>query len=106
VLLAVLLAVLLPGAVQHGEDIIAALCQASATFDGKTEFAQEKYKKKKARKYNALLTLLQPNSWLICQVRLVNQLGADSSTAPCCLGLLPGAAASSPLLYGAFRGCC
>lgn len=53
---------------QTGDEILAALCSHSTTFDTKTEFAQAKYKKKKARKYNTLLTVLQPNSWHICQV--------------------------------------
>jgi hypothetical protein len=29
---------------QSGEEIVAALCSSSATFETKTEFAQEKYK--------------------------------------------------------------
>ncbi|WIA33537.1 hypothetical protein OEZ86_006661 [Tetradesmus obliquus] len=51
-----------------GEDIIAALCSNSATFEGKTEFAQEKYKRRKARKYTTSLSLRRPTSWGLCEV--------------------------------------
>jgi tRNA (adenine-N(1)-)-methyltransferase non-catalytic subunit len=54
---------------QAGEDIIAALCSNSATFEGKTEFAQEKYKRRKARKYTTTLSLRRPTSWGLCEVR-------------------------------------
>jgi tRNA (adenine-N(1)-)-methyltransferase non-catalytic subunit len=53
---------------QAGEDIIAALCSNSATFEGKTEFAQEKYKRRKARKYTTSLSLRRPTSWGLCEV--------------------------------------
>jgi hypothetical protein len=53
---------------QAGEDIIAALCSNSATFEGKTEFAQEKYKRRKARKYTTTLSLRRPTSWGLCEV--------------------------------------
>jgi tRNA (adenine-N(1)-)-methyltransferase non-catalytic subunit len=66
---------------QAGEDIIAALCSNSATFEGKTEFAQEKYKRRKARKYTTTLSLRRPTSWGLCEVgrqRTAGHLGVLS----------------------------
>lgn len=45
-----------------------ALCESSATFEGKTEFSQEKYKKKKSKKYCVTLTLRRPTARTLCQV--------------------------------------
>lgn len=49
-----------------GADIISALCENSATFGEKTEFAQEKYKKRKAKKYLTLITLRRPSIRTLC----------------------------------------
>jgi len=53
---------------QGGGEIIEALCKGSTTFETKTEFAQEKYKRRKARKYLTRLTLRRPTGWTACQV--------------------------------------
>jgi hypothetical protein len=53
---------------QGGDEIIEALCKHSTTFEAKTEFAQQKYKKRKARKYLTRLTLRRPTAWTVCQV--------------------------------------
>jgi len=77
--------VLLAGAMpllQAGDDIIDALCKSSATFDTKTEYAQHKYKKRKARKYLVHVTVRRPTARLMCQVR---QQGPGSQRAPCCV---------------------
>ena len=54
--------------VQAGDEIVEALCKSSATFEGKTEFAQDKYKKRKARKYLVQVTVRKPTACLLCQV--------------------------------------
>lgn len=51
-----------------GNAIVDALCSNSATFSAKTEFAQDKYKKKKAKKYCTYITLRKPTARSICQV--------------------------------------
>lgn len=53
---------------QAGEEIIEALCSNSVTYAEKTEFAQEKYKKRKARKYMTSLTLRKPTAWAMAEV--------------------------------------
>lgn len=53
---------------QDGKEIIEALCSNSATFETKTEFAQEKYKKKKMKKYIVMVTLRRPTARSICEV--------------------------------------
>jgi tRNA (adenine-N(1)-)-methyltransferase non-catalytic subunit len=58
---------------QAGDDIIDALCKSSATYDTKTEYAQDKYKKRKARKYLVLVTVRRPTARLMCQVRQQQQ---------------------------------
>lgn len=47
-------------AAADGGQVVAALCAASATFAGKTAFAQAKYKKRKARKHAAELVVRKP----------------------------------------------
>lgn len=51
-----------------GVDIMVALAAGSATFAGKTEFSQEKYKKRKARKYLTFASLQRPTARAICEV--------------------------------------
>ena len=41
----------------------------SATFAGKTEFSQEKYRKRKARKYLTFASLQRPSARAICEVQ-------------------------------------
>ena len=54
---------------QHkGPEILKALQDGSTTFAGKTEFSQEKWLKKKAKKYLQYVTARRPTSDLICQV--------------------------------------
>ena len=55
---------------QSGSEIIEELCSNSATFDAKTEFSQDKYKRKKAKKYIVTVTARRPTARAICQVCL------------------------------------
>jgi tRNA (adenine58-N1)-methyltransferase non-catalytic subunit len=52
-----------------GAEILAAVTAGSATFAGKTEFSQEKYRKRKARKYLTFASLQRPSARAICEVR-------------------------------------
>lgn len=52
----------------HGAEIIKALESGSSTFAGKTEFSQEKWLKKKAKKYLHYIVARRPTAALICQV--------------------------------------
>ena len=51
-----------------GEEIVAALAEGSATFQGKTQYSQAKYKKKKQRKYTVNATIQRPTARSICEV--------------------------------------
>ena len=51
-----------------GQDIVENLIENSATFDKKTEFAQQKYIRKKRKKHEARFTILKPNTRLIAQL--------------------------------------
>lgn len=51
-----------------GSEILKALQDGSTTFAGKTEFSQEKWLKKKAKKYLQYIVARRPTSDLICQV--------------------------------------
>ncbi len=55
-------------ALQSGQEIIEELCSNSATFENKTEFSQDKYKRKKAKKYCVYVTARRPTARSICQV--------------------------------------
>ncbi len=57
---------LMPGPLQ----ILAALEAASSTFASKTEFSQDKYRRKKARKYLAYATVTRPTARSICEVHI------------------------------------
>lgn len=54
---------------QSGAEIVEELCSNSATFEAKTEFSQDKYKRKKAKKYimyiviRCILTVLGKHPW-------------------------------------------
>ena len=50
-------------------EIVEELCSNSATFEAKTEFSQDKYKRKKAKKYVVYIVARQPTARAICQVR-------------------------------------
>lgn len=47
---------------QAGTEIIDALISNSATFQNKTEFAQDKYKRRKAKKYMTYVTVRRPTA--------------------------------------------
>ena len=53
-----------------GEEIVAALAEGSATFQGKTHFSQAKYKKKKHKKYTVMATVQRPTARSVCEVCL------------------------------------
>ena len=53
-----------------GEEIVAALAEGSATFQGKTQFSQAKYKKKKHKKYTVMATVQRPTARSVCEVCL------------------------------------
>ncbi|KAL0023716.1 hypothetical protein WJX79_006690 [Trebouxia sp. C0005] len=67
-----------------GEEIVAALAEGSATFQGKTQFSQAKYKKKKQRKYTVNATIQRPTARSICEAYFgksspkINHLRVDS----------------------------
>lgn len=69
-----------------GEEIVAALADGSATFQGKTQFSQAKYKKKKHKKYTVMATVQRPTARSVCEVCLHFLQGSPSSfplsTAP------------------------
>ncbi|KAM9316802.1 tRNA (adenine(58)-N(1))-methyltransferase non-catalytic subunit TRM6 [Gastrophryne carolinensis] len=48
-----------------GQDIVQQLIENSTTFRDKTEFAQEKYIKKKKKKYEANITVLKPSTRIL-----------------------------------------
>ncbi|KAI8462770.1 MAG: Gcd10p family-domain-containing protein [Monoraphidium minutum] len=50
-----------------GAAIVEALCTNSATFDTKTEFAQDKYIKRKSKKYVLRVTLRRPTGRTLCE---------------------------------------
>lgn len=54
--------------VQGGDEIVNALVANSSTFTVKTEFSQEKYKAKKAKKYNPYCMVLCPTAATVCEV--------------------------------------
>ena len=56
---------------QGGQAIAAALASHSATYAAKTEFSQEKYLRKKSRKYCIQATLVQPTARSICEASLL-----------------------------------
>ncbi|PRW61100.1 tRNA (adenine(58)-N(1))-methyltransferase non-catalytic subunit trm6 [Chlorella sorokiniana] len=55
-----------------GADIVAALAANSATFAAKTEFSQEKYKKKKAKKYIQIATVRRPTGATVAEAYFAN----------------------------------
>ncbi|XP_050525179.1 tRNA (adenine(58)-N(1))-methyltransferase non-catalytic subunit TRM6 [Daktulosphaira vitifoliae] len=53
---------------ETGQNIVERLLENSKTFQLKTEYAQEKYLKKKAKKYSDYLTILRPTLRLITDI--------------------------------------
>lgn len=53
-----------------GEAVVGALVSNSATFAGKTKFAQEKYIRKKQQKHVQQVTLLEPTVMTLCETYL------------------------------------
>ncbi|XP_013409113.1 tRNA (adenine(58)-N(1))-methyltransferase non-catalytic subunit TRM6 isoform X2 [Lingula anatina] len=51
-----------------GESIVETLVENSSTFRTKTEFAQEKYIKKKKKKHLNVFTVLKPTTRLLCEM--------------------------------------
>lgn len=51
-----------------GQEIIQQLIDNSTTFRDKTEFAQEKYIKKKKKKYESIITVLKPTSRILAMM--------------------------------------
>lgn len=51
-----------------GQDIVQQLIENSTTFKEKTEFAQEKYIKKKKKKYDNKVTLLKPSTRILAMM--------------------------------------
>lgn len=54
-----------------GKDIVDALIANSTTFQNKTAYSQEKYKKKKQKKYAPFFVMRRPSSRRICEAYLV-----------------------------------
>lgn len=54
---------------KHGEELLEAIQSGSSTFADKTEFSQEKWRKRKAKKYILHVTARRPTSQLISHVR-------------------------------------
>eukprot|EP00803_Ostreobium_quekettii_P010479 evm.model.scf_155.6 EVM.evm.TU.scf_155.6 scf_155:79033-84542(+) len=52
---------------KEGPEIIDALVANSSTFQERTEFSQDKYKKKKAKKYCPYFTVLRPTAMNVCE---------------------------------------
>lgn len=47
------------------QEIVQQLIENSTTFRDKTEFAQDKYIKKKKKKYEAIITILKPSTRIL-----------------------------------------
>ncbi|KAE8600860.1 hypothetical protein XENTR_v10013430 [Xenopus tropicalis] len=58
-----------------GEAIVQQLIENSATFRDKTEFAQEKYIKKKKKKYEAVITILKPSTRILAMMYYAREPG-------------------------------
>ena len=55
----------------HGADLVKAIAASSATFAGKTAFAQEKYLKKKAKKHMPFVSVLRPSPLTLCDLYMI-----------------------------------
>ncbi|GMH36731.1 hypothetical protein BSKO_04604 [Bryopsis sp. KO-2023] len=114
-----------------GEQIVDALVANSSTFSTKTEFSQEKYKAKKAKKYSPFCMALKPTAATVCEAQFsinpedICHLRADALAimlnlanvsankrvlvVESCMGLVTGAVAERMGLLGlvvyAYMGC-
>lgn len=52
---------------KSGSEIVQELVSNSKTFENKTEFSQDKYKRKKAKKYVIFVTIREPTARAVCQ---------------------------------------
>ncbi|XP_068088604.1 tRNA (adenine(58)-N(1))-methyltransferase non-catalytic subunit TRM6 [Hyperolius riggenbachi] len=58
-----------------GQEIVQQLIENSTTFRDKTEFAQEKYIKKKKKKYEANITILKPSTRILAMMYYAREPG-------------------------------
>ncbi|XP_026524315.1 tRNA (adenine(58)-N(1))-methyltransferase non-catalytic subunit TRM6 isoform X2 [Notechis scutatus] len=58
-----------------GEEIVQQLIENSTTFRDKTEFAQDKYIKKKKRKYEAVITIIKPSTRILSTMYYAREPG-------------------------------
>ncbi|KAL4539650.1 hypothetical protein Ndes2437B_g01989 [Nannochloris sp. 'desiccata'] len=73
---------------KHGKEIVDALTNNSATFQTKSEFAQEKYKKRKAKKYVQLACAKRPTAASICDTLFNKQPARIGYLRPDAVGIL------------------
>jgi tRNA (adenine-N(1)-)-methyltransferase non-catalytic subunit len=71
-----------------GKEIIDLLTNSSATFQNKTEFSQEKYKKRKAKKYVHLSCAKRPTTATLCDMYFNKQPSRIGYLRPDALGIL------------------
>ena len=72
----------------HAEDIVAKLCENSATFESKTAFAQEKYRKKKLMKHLVRVRARSPTARAVCEAYFYKQPAATNWMRYDALGML------------------
>lgn len=86
----------------QGNAIIDKLCENSATFSAKTEFSQEKYKRKKRKKYCTLVMVCRPCVRSVCEAYFQKSpqrvCGLRVDTVGLMLGMANVAAHSSVLI--------
>ncbi|XP_049635207.1 tRNA (adenine(58)-N(1))-methyltransferase non-catalytic subunit TRM6 [Suncus etruscus] len=58
-----------------GEEIVQQLIENSTTFRDKTEFAQDKYIKKKKKKYEAIITVVKPSTRILSTMYYAREPG-------------------------------
>ncbi|XP_065257592.1 tRNA (adenine(58)-N(1))-methyltransferase non-catalytic subunit TRM6 [Emys orbicularis] len=58
-----------------GQEIVQQLIENSTTFRGKTEFAQDKYIKKKKKKYEAVITIVKPSTRILSTMYYAREPG-------------------------------
>ncbi|XP_054837647.1 tRNA (adenine(58)-N(1))-methyltransferase non-catalytic subunit TRM6 isoform X2 [Eublepharis macularius] len=58
-----------------GQEIVQQLIENSATFRDKTEFAQDKYIKKKKKKYEAVITIIKPSTRILSTMYYAREPG-------------------------------
>lgn len=72
----------------HAEDIVDKLCENSATFESKTAFAQEKYRKKKLMKHLTRVRARAPSARATCEAYFYKQPAATNWMRHDALGML------------------